>query len=480
MNKKEKTGIRQDSRVRRAVAVAAVIVAVGAAAMLLRSRLFSEEKKKNNSTDTEAVPTIPHASVPPITITPDPLADFCLTEAYYPEVEKTAYGGSIDYDAKTQAERGLARFIEASLPELLAGEDGTNRACAPLNIYLALGMLAEVTDGNTRVQVLEVLGADKAWKLRKIADEAWKAAYRDDGKVTSLLGSSLWLREGAKIIPYELNPLVVLADSYHASTFRGQMGSDVYDQALRTWINEQTGGLLKESAKQLSFDEKTILALATTVYFRVRWESEFAKSATDRQVFHTLTGDKECDFMHDSVKRRYYAGDRFSAVTYGFDGVSAGDMIFFLPDEGVDVKELLTDPQVISLLGSGQNVPQSKLLTVNSSVPKFDILTDNADLTECMKKLGITDVFQPGVADFSSLLAEPDGAYLDGVMHSARVKIDEEGVEAAAYTVMMTEGAALPPEPEEIVDFVLDRPFLFAIRTDNGMTLFAGIVENPS
>jgi len=69
---------------------------------------------------------------------------------------------------------------------------------------------------------------------------------------------------------------------------------------------------------------------------------------------------------------------------------------------------------------------------------------------------------------------------MDGVMHSARVKIDEEGVEAAAYTVMMTEGAALPPEPEEIVDFVLDRQFLFAIRTDNGMTLFAGIVENPS
>ena len=155
-------------------------------------------------------------------------------------------------------------------------------------------------------------------------------------------------------------------------------------------------------------------------------------------------------------------------------------MIFFLPDEGVDVKELLTDPQVISLLGSGQNVPQSRLLTVNSSVPKFDILTDNADLTECMKKLGITDVFQPGVADFSSLLAEPDGAYLDGVMHSARVKIDEEGVEAAAYTVMMAYGAALPLEPEEIVDFVLNRPFLFAIRTDNGMTLFAGIVENPS
>ena len=43
-----------------------------------------------------------------------------------------------------------------------------------------------------------------------------------------------------------------------------------------------------------------------------------------------------------------------------------------------------------------------------------------------------------------------------------RVTIDEEGVTAAAYTVMAAAGAAMPPEEE--MDFVLDRPFLFVIQ----------------
>ena len=32
---------------------------------------------------------------------------------------------------------------------------------------------------------------------------------------------------------------------------------------------------------------------------------------------------------------------------------------------------------------------------------------------------------------------------------------------------------------EEIIDFVLDRPFLFVIADYNGIPLFAGVVNNP-
>ena len=40
----------------------------------------------------------------------------------------------------------------------------------------------------------------------------------------------------------------------------------------------------------------------------------------------------------------------------------------------------------------------------------------------------------------------------------------------------MLEGAARPPE--ERVEFVLDRPFLFVIKVGN-IPMFIGIVENP-
>ena len=42
---------------------------------------------------------------------------------------------------------------------------------------------------------------------------------------------------------------------------------------------------------------------------------------------------------------------------------------------------------------------------------------------------------------------------------------------------MSMTGAGAPPEEE--IDFTLDRPFLFAITSDDGLPLFVGTVYQP-
>ena len=81
-------------------------------------------------------------------------------------------------------------------------------------------------------------------------------------------------------------------------------------------------------------------------------------------------------------------------------------------------------------------------------------------------------------ADFSPLTAEPQELFLSQAQHDVRVTVDEEGVEAAAYTVLAANAASAFSEPQEL-DFILDRPFLFAITTYNGLPLFVGIVNQP-
>ena len=49
---------------------------------------------------------------------------------------------------------------------------------------------------------------------------------------------------------------------------------------------------------------------------------------------------------------------------------------------------------------------------------------------------------------------------------------------AVAYTVMVAAGGAAPPAEE--MDFVLDRPFLFAITGSDGLPLFVGAVNRPA
>ena len=415
---------------------------------------------------------------------------FALAEATYPESapypSEAKYSGAkyeAAYDAWSADRRArntaaasvdgaLDDYIRAALPALLSGADGKNAVCSPVSVYMALSMLAEVTDGDTRAQILSLLGADSMESLRKTAGNVWAANYQNDGAVTSILADSLWLSDS---MDYNSNTLARLADSYYASAYRGEMGSEAFNKALRRWINEQTGGLLKDSADGLSLAPDTVIALASTIYFRAKWGSEFSKSATTDGVFHAPDGDVTHKFMHETMESAYYAADNFAAVGKYLEG--SGTMWFLLPDEGVTPEALLSDGSAVDFFLSPESA-ESKYMTIDLSVPKFDVSADT-DLSGALRALGVTDVFDVGKADFSPLTDDKaDSIFLSQAKHSARVTIDEEGVVAAAYTVMVACGAALPPD--ERVEFTLDRPFLFAVTGESGEILFAGIVNMPA
>ena len=150
-------------------------------------------------------------------------------------------------------------------------------------------------------------------------------------------------------------------------------------------------------------------------------------------------------------------------------------MLFILPDEGVSVYDLLEDEEVISFINFGQHYEQSKRVTIDMSIPKFDI-SSKEDIIDNLKTLGITDAFNLDKADFSPV-SDEDSIFLNKAEHGVRVIADEEGVKAAAYTAELAQTAAMPPD--ERIDFVLDRPFMFVISMGDGIPMFVGIVENP-
>ena len=132
---------------------------------------------------------------------------------------------------------GLADYLTSGAAQFLSGAEGENRALSPVNVYMALAMLAELTEGESRAQLLELLGAEDIEALRETAGDIWNAAYRDDGAITSILASSVWLRED---MDYKQEAMDALAKYYYASSYSGEMGSGEYDEAYRAWLNEQT------------------------------------------------------------------------------------------------------------------------------------------------------------------------------------------------------------------------------------------------
>ena len=90
----------------------------------------------------------------------------------------------------------------------------------------------------------------------------------------------------------------------------------------------------------------------------------------------------------------------------------------------------------------------------------------------------MTDAFSPASADFSAA-TKAERLFIGAILHKAFVAVDEEGTEAAAATVMVMRGSAMPREPE--LAFRADHPFLFLIRhVPTGAVLFMGRVADPS
>ena len=406
-----------------------------------------------------------------------------ISSAY--AVERAEYPNSAPHAADTSGYEGAHTFIAESVPVFLSGAAEGNRVYSPLSAYMALAMTAELTDGESRAQILSVLGENDVATLREHANVIWNQNYLDDETGKSILASSVWMDES---IQYERDALQMLATNYYASSFSGKLGSRGFDRALQSWLNGQTHGMLtgktaKESTS--SGTERDVLTLVSTVYFRGKWSSRFDKSATADGTFHAPDGDRTCEFMRlKRMSGNYYWFEHFGAVAQNF--TNGRCMWYILPDEGVTPEELLRDPELQAFLSSNpwEYEENHKDVYINLTVPKFDIDAET-ELSEGFRMLGVTDIFDYTVSDFTPLTRDPSvekrGVWLSEAKQAARVLIDEDGCEATAYVKLnFGAGAAAPPTDE--IDFVLDRPFLFAITNswrDSGLPLFVGVVNQP-
>ncbi len=368
------------------------------------------------------------------------------------------------------AGKNLDGFFISSVKSILTEASDENAVYSPVNIYMALSMLAEISSGETRKQILDVLGAESIEELRVQAHSVWNACYRDDGLTVSRMANSIWLNED---VQYNSSTVNTLSSQYYASVFQGDMGSQKYSECYREWIKKETGGLLDDMIDGLSFDKYMTIALSSTLYFKTNWHNKFEKEDISKGSFHTTNKDVECDFMYSYEYGSYYYGNNFSSVSKMLE--NDGAMYMILPDEGVSVSELLTDEEALSFMFTLWEWESKATCYINLYLPKFDV-SMKKDIVSDLSEMGIEDCFDSKKADLTNLFANGGNTCLKKAEHGARVIVDENGCKGAAFTTLMDAGAA---PSGEIVDFVLDRPFIFVITSPDGLPLFIGVVNQP-
>ena len=360
----------------------------------------------------------------------------------------------------------LQRFSDETAAAFFIGD--RNAVYSPVSLYAALGMLTELTDGETKQQVMDLLGVSDSEALRQWTKALWQQLCYDEQDSALRLGNAAFLNEN---MAFHKESLDVLAEDYYASSYQLPMGSKAADKAIAAWLDQQTNDLLAEDTGAIKTKEIDLLRLYNTIYYKAAWRAEFSGGATEKDIFTAADGtEQRTDFMHISLAGSPVArGEGYRrASLYLKDG---GRMTFYLPDEGVTVEELL---QRENFLQEAEDLLVDALeVRVNWSVPKFDIHA-SLELNDALRALGVTDAFDKAAADFTPLT--DTGAVVSSVMQAARVRIDEEGMEAAAYTEIIVEPTAAEPPPCSEEEMNLNRPFLFAIWKD-GAPLFIGTVQ---
>lgn len=372
--------------------------------------------------------------------------------------------------------QALTPFFESSTREILSAHGDGNMVYSPLNLYMALSMAAEITDGSSRGQILDLLGAPDIETLREQSGDIWLMSSLSMYGSETDLNNSLWLNNH---IDYKQETMDTLANDHFAESFRGEPGTEEYNKLLRDWTNEKTHNLLEESAGGLEMSPDMLMTLMSTVYFKGSWQDMFQEEENVTLPFHSPEGDMDCTFMHRTWDNMTYCrGEHFGAVSLGFTG--GNSMTFILPDEDSSVDQLLTEGSDLweFLASRPWEWPDGRGVQLELNMPKFDVSSDN-ELTDALKSLGITDAFDAGASDFGPLMNNDIPAYISEVNHAARVMVDEEGCTAASYVEIGVSRMSAVQTPTEKLVFTLDRPFIFMIKTQQDMPLFMGVVNRP-
>ena len=268
----------------------------------------------------------------------------------------------------TQALLVLNSFVVDGNNEFLQTKNNENKIWSPINAYIGLAMTTELTEGETRQQILDVLGVNDTDTLRKQVSALWESVYQDDSNEVCVLANSLWLEKG---LGYNQETMDALAYHYYASVYQTDLGSSRANKDIAAWINNNTGRFLKEYTKNINLDADTIIALYSTLYFQSKWGDEFDENKNTEGVFHSPDGDTQAVYMNKDLEMMYYYwGENFSAVSMHLKNGSR--MWFILPDEGQTSNDVLKNGTYMDMILSN-DWENSKFMKVNLSVPKFDV-----------------------------------------------------------------------------------------------------------
>ena len=339
---------------------------------------------------------------------------------------------------------------------------------SPLSATLALGMLNNGAAGITSEEIRTALGCADV-PTEEMNDYFLKmltALLDIDPELTFESANSIWIREEFQPLPsfVEANQ-----EKYDAQVRYENFANPATLGLINGWCAEKTHDMIDKILDQINPAE--IMYLINALYFKGLWTAPFEKEQTTDETFANENGTTPLvPMMRQEIELNYARHELFEAVEvpYGNEAFSA---VFVLPSEGVTPASLI---ESLDATVWNDCISNLSAQTVQLGIPRLELACE-FELNKALKKLGMVSMFGNEDTDLTGI--HPTASlFVSQVKQKTALKINEEGTEASAVTLVGIMSAASPDMKP--VPFILNRPFLLFIKEKStGAILFGGLVR---
>ncbi len=360
-------------------------------------------------------------------------------------------------------------------------QSGKSFIYSPLSITYVLGMVNDAAVGETEKELEQTLGFHEGGiqAVNEYCKKLIEGLPKVDKDVTLNIANAIFVNQG-----YTLKKQFEQDMKYYydAKAEALDFSSPETLDHINGWCNDKTRGMIPTILDEV--DPGMMSYLLNAIYFKADWGSKFDPKNTKLEEFQSVNHEKnlrELPMMHQKVLISYVENEEFSAIKIPY-GNGMWNMTVFLPKEEKSTNDVINYLSTVgfrnieSFCGTGGGVFSS--YEVDLKLPRFETASDTDDLNGkligLMQKMGIHLAFDHNFSEIPNMCEVP--VHIEMMRQKAKIKVNEEGSEAAAVTVggiYENSGPSIDDYPK--ATFHANRPFVYVIReASSGVILFVG------
>jgi serpin B len=380
-----------------------------------------------------------------------------------PPRELTAYEKSV---VESSNEFGLELF-----KQVVQSRADENICISPFSASMALGMTFNGARNATRDAMATTLGY-AGLDLNEVnvaAHDLINLLEGLDPDVTFDIANSIWYDQ---FFPISQTFSDMNRTYYKAVVEPADFDNPATVDVINSWVSDNTNSKI-DGIIEPPIDPLTVMFLINASYFLADWQYRFDPESTIRINFNNGQDPlPECLLMNQGAEFECSVGSGISAVKLPY-GNGLFSMLVMTPNDDTGIDDFiagLSSQNLNDLLGN------LHLQDIQVGLPKFKMEFGDKFNDE-LTAMGMAVAFEPYQADFRGMVTDttynPE-LFISKVKQKTYIKVDEQGTEAAAVTVVEVSYTGVSPL------FIFDKPFVFMIMENHSNTiLFIGKVFQP-